>query len=765
MASGSFLGDSTTTTQNSEVGLYQLTGEVQKTPTNTLISALAPISGNINVRRSKERSKYNDRVLGTDGLDVPPSWTQTVIGKRHAYVAAALSSSDHEIFRLNALNSGSSRLEISPVAATGSQYYSKSSRFVTMTYKMSASDTQIAPTPGGFPSLVEFASTYDIPNTTNIRDGTTINGRYVFHPVSGTYRNNFAYKPTQFSIDVPDYGKIRDIKVWVEFIHDLRGGVAPNDGIHGAGKFQNGGFGLPATSSSFQELQKAHGLGGIEISLVSPNVVFNYAHPLWNDKKTNTFETYPRLPIGVNSTEQRGIPPTLQGTYLLWAGHRNRPEFGYVFPDLTGSDSSAYFEYDRDIDMRTIFCDSSPNENPRSISSLYSHVNHESPGASRFWTDRVINSKYSSPTSASYARTYLSASENSDFSFASFPMGFMTGTNIPWFYDSRVVPGDLAFRTGSIPGGSPPPGWLSAPGGVAAENEWPTTGSTIGPETIRAVYPLLDDVYVEKIFDRSGSAAGISGVFNIPHPRPQMIGFRPGLRGTEIHGKWKLLIATPSILTGTMTTDVTDDVRKGEDTGIWFRQFRLEFLIDQGQDENTFVPSSRRRHNRIANPPKPGLKVIDVISGSNTWDIGVNYVYTSTPADYGQTVGIVTNTGSLSDDFAVLSRLTGALAVDHPNYGEWYLNNEFGTPFLPISSGTAFPSEFAPLTSEDSADSRRILDQILNPKTKIFTDNTIHAFISRSDTVRTTQDKILTKVQESQTITPAVISISASFNI
>lgn len=49
-----------------------------------------------------------------------------------------------------------------------------------------------------------------------------ING--TFHPVSGSYRNNSIWSPSEFVIDVPDYGKIRDVKVWLEFVHDHRTG-------------------------------------------------------------------------------------------------------------------------------------------------------------------------------------------------------------------------------------------------------------------------------------------------------------------------------------------------------------------------------------------------------------------------------------------------------------------------------------------------------------------------------------------------------------
>lgn len=1134
-------------------GLYQVTGSVETTVTNTLGSALDPISGSINSRRLKERKKY-DRVISdiatraevgessisgseasySQQLATSPSWTQSKIGKKHAYVSHALSSSLHEVSQLNTFNSGSEKLENTVVAASASMFYEKTSRLITRTYKLSASaylprDSEI----GYQPSLVEQASSFHGPSGYNVRGGTNfdLNSRLTWHDQSGSYVNASAYAPAEFVIDVPDYGLIRDIKVWVEFVHDLRGGHA----AHGPadGPFATGGIGIIAGSASYQQVVKAHGLGGIEIALKSPNVSFDFAHPLWNDKTTRRFQSYP-----ISSS---GIPRTLEGTYLLWSGHRNRADFGYVFPDLTGSSpdnewtdetmqsdmeihacdrddvdniwavftsgsayatasiaysgsffgnvsrgwryntlseyhsagtaapdmcvdrktstphvtyseisgssfrimhvtsgnltglrrtqiwtsdvytpygchvvlnpatsnphfvfstsqtsglsyyhlvssstgisqeiipgtqdvvwlgrgkqiafdqsgtlsflgitekpyaaanaerqvilfrsssisgwsseivpttqfvgatsaqtpypttikfdknnnlhifmsdpgavtggtrsvygissslgwnlkfldmnsvgseygtqamdldnqgfphfitnntpavnldvssvvyarsgtlglsansiyttgslnashglvidskdrphifvlqssvtqhyltkhlvasSSNYYEYDRDIDMRTVFCDSSNVENPRSLMNFYSNPQKNSPGSSGFWTKRVLDSKYPSPTSASIA-LYTTSSIDLARQFGGFTndsVGFLTGCNFPWFYDSRIPAGAFVSHVMTMtPGGSPPAGWLTGAGGVANVNEFATTGSNIGPENIKPVYPLLDDVYVEKIYDAQTSSLGIAGTVQVPEQRSRLIGFRPGLRGTEVHGKWKLLVACPSFIDSYSLSAQAPTT--GSDTGIWFRQFRLEFVLEQRRPATSFIPSSRRRHARKTHAEKPGLKLVDIVSGSSTWDIGVNYVYVNNDQEHGQTVGIISSTGSLSNEFAVFSRLTGSLADANPHSDEWYLKNEFGTPFIPISSGTAFPSKFDPFTPEDSINSRRVLDQIMNPQASIFADNTLNGLISRSETVKTTRTRVLEKVQESQMVVPSVVVISGTFNL
>src|SRR5205085_1403595 len=74
------------------------------------------------------------------------------------------------------------------------------------------------------------------------------------------------------------------------------------------------------------------------------------------------------------------------------------------------------------------------------------------------------------------------------------------------------------------------------------------------------------------------------------------------------------------------------------------------------------------------------------------WDRGTNNVLVAVPEEYGRTVGITDNTGSFTD-FAVFSRITGTLQAfltssGHESMRRAYLRNEFGTPFIPLSSGS-----------------------------------------------------------------------------
>lgn len=409
-----------------------------------------------------------------------------------------------------------------------------------------------------------------------------------------------------------------------------------------------------------------------------------------------------------------------------------------------------YNEYNTDIDMRTIFTDSSRNLNPRNIAPLYASPKGDSPGESGIYGTLVVDGHvYPSPFSASIPLLESAGVWGPSVSYVFDPTleqsEHLTGSNCPWMFDDRVPPGifkGLGYQAtiSSSLGLSPPPGWLTGPGGTAKVNEFPTTGSNLGPRDIQPVYPLLDDVYVEKIFDQPliGSNLQI-----LPSSHKKIIGFRPGLRGTEIHGKWRLLIGVAGDVSG---GNVVGNPR----AGIWFRQVRIEFLIDQGQPAKFPYASKALRFRKNGVPAREGKRLVALISGSSAWDVGVNYVYSNVPVQHGRSVGITDSTGSA--DFSVFSQITGSLIDLLSGSGgltavrNSYLSNEFGTPYIPISSGSSAIPSFDTFSVTDAAESRDIFSTTLNPKTLIPKDNTLRAHLTRAQVLKTTRDVILAKV-------------------
>lgn len=409
-----------------------------------------------------------------------------------------------------------------------------------------------------------------------------------------------------------------------------------------------------------------------------------------------------------------------------------------------------YFEYDTDIDMRTVFTDSSLNKNPRDRSLLYKNATQLTPGNSEQPGSLILDAhSYPSPFSASVNMIETAGVWGSSTSHQFAPIleqtTHLTGANVPWMFDSRVPPGifhglNYFSVVSSTLGLSPPPGWITGPGGAAAVNEFPTTGSNLGPKDIRPVYPLLDDVYVEKIFDQpslTSNSAPLASQHN------KIIGFRPGLRGTEINGIWRLLVG------------VAGDVKNGIVTGsaragVWFRQVRLEFLVDTGEDSKETYASKSFRFRKPGTPQRDGLGRISIVSGSSAWDVGINYVYTNPGPQYGRFFGITANTGTV--DFAVFSQLTGALvdalsgSGDLQNVRNSYLSNEFGTPYVPISSGSSAIPSFDTFDVTSATESKDIFSTTLNPKTLIPSDSTLRAHMTRAAVLKTTRDVILQKI-------------------
>lgn len=735
-----------------------------------------------------------------------PGWTQHQIGKHHAFVIPALSASggQHLMGRLNTFFSGTQPMEKSSVPASASMYYSKAKRLVYKVYKLSASiDLPVDPiTLEQYPSQMELG-----------------NPRSIFDPVSGSYRNNSYWNPSVFTIEIPDYGKIRDIRVWVEVVHDVRGG-------QGTGS-------LTSSAGTFAPYYRG-GLGGLQIALRSPNVVFPYSHPLWNDPKVSTqlkrqqpisigggaFVNYPQWYTsgsgGQFGNKYQQVPELLRNSYLLWAGHSveddlaqslsapqtrasagnpiSPPGSNDLLPygdinsgtlyllNLPGGSypngfSPFYAEWDADIDMRTVFWDGSPIPNPRDLSPLFVSPTDVSPGTGASLYGYTLSASgetgvkcfpysgsaaalalwYSSPNSQ--AMVLASASAGTQWNTLSFlsatwldykptPGGF----GFPWFYDGRIPAGALGGRnvgTGGFPFSGVPIGWLtSASAGIPAPGpgEFPTsTGSNLGPANIRPVYPILDDVFVQKMYDEQYTGLKATGASQLAQPlfttfppqHAKVVGFRPGLRGTEVHGKWQLMIGVSADF------DALNGMLGNQRCGYWFRQFRMELILDQGVESVDFYPSKTQRFKRPTYVPvRDGNRRVQIMSGSAEWDIGVNYVFTEQLPAYGRFIGIMDNTGS-SADFAVFTRMTGALAdqlavssslpapsgTAHTLYA--YLHNEFGTPYIPISSGSSLSPAFQFFENTETLPVKTLVHEIINPRAIIPVANTATAFLNR----------------------------------
>jgi len=583
--------------------------------------------------------RESDVTILTASIDNnPPSWTQIEANLKHSAVLMAHSASEYETRAFNAYNSGSIALEQTAIPASASEYYSKSDRFFHVVYKLTGSDLLVDPAFAG----------------TDFHDATK--GTY-FALGQGSYTGgnpNYAIEHLTASnkiveIDIPDYGKIRDIRVWLEVV---TGPVSSNIDLW-------------------------------TIALRSPNVNFFSGIPHLNDPIIKSrFE-----PVGTNPITG-SLRSAWMNSYILWNGVM-------VYPNEWNTKKHG---------IRTIFSDSSNQFNPADYSIRFAAT-----GQDDF---DEIKRVQGSPD-------WKWVGE--DINGTNFPAGI----GIPWYGDP-----DILTASDPTAGGSPPKGWLTGPAETADENEWPTTGSNYGPATIRPAYPLLDDI----VETRQNLTASI----NID----KFSGFRQGLRGTEIHGRWQLIFAHQS-------TDVG--------LGIYFRQLRLEFICEKNYHADDIPKNRKWRFNSNNSFNGKKRKLLSRVSGSRT-DLFeacidgnkplLNEVYEANGFnDYGLTIGITDNTGS-SQDYAVFSRITGSLATKlSGSKKEWFLDNEFGTPYIPISSGSGEDPSFNVFT--DVASNNQKIADTLNPKTLISTAQTLRAALSTFDTTKETRDILAEKTSGS----------------
>jgi len=263
-----------------------------------------------------------------------------------------------------------------------------------------------------------------------------------------------------------------------------------------------------------------------------------------------------------------------------------------------------------------------------------------------------------------------------------------------------------------------------------------TAGAQLGPNDIKPVLPMLDNIYQQLIY------SAVPSSMQQLTPNSRITGYRPGLKGTEINGIWKFRFATtPGTFNpnGDLTQDHWPSLTSSQ---VYFRQLRIEFLVDETagySDIQYFNPARERLYRKSGVGFKNGKKLIDIISGSSWWDAGISYIYTSVQPEYGRTVGITNS--SASDDYAVFTQLTGALATYLTGTPNWFLNpppgeGMPGLPYIPLSSAS-FGEASQPYVTSSSADMLRatVDQQLPNPA-----DATLAAYLSRIRAIRTTQD-------------------------
>ena len=815
------------------IGLVDVTGSVAPSPTNSDTD----VSGNLNTRRSVEKRLYN-RLLVGDALKTevgeslaigdsnkkatPPSWTQDRAGLRHGFVIAGLSSSLHEL-QLNAFVSGSTPLESSAVPASATMFYGKS-QLVTKMYKLTGSDNM-------WP-LDEF--------------GNPIQGGDYFltDPVTGSLFGRFNYTPDpdDLVIEVSDSGTLVDIKVWVELVTRFTHVVTD------AGAFAEDSFNLysgpyPSNNSLpaehfFFPTSQSIDLQRMSIYLQPPSSPLReeigprFAYPSWNDpdgiaslKSIDSFfidrqnpapPTYPAMgktfdPLATPRNSENSRASIWDGRYILWEGKnsfldasdwtwgvnlsqtlapstpgltfvRGSSSFYQGYSALTG----AYVNWDTDFNIRTIFCDSSPNPNPLHLGRLYNFnssslsiapVTVLSGGSPNESALKVYSGSFATLTASAYGNQFpwfvdkrltgslgsLQASASiqiSGWNAIGFPpagwltgdryivtQSFMAGFSDPNRYDVAALKAEASgFNYGVIEDDGTGDLYYRWYAHSASDNEWPTQGRNLGPDTIRPVMPLLDDLYTETVYrhplsydnDPYSRTGGVLGVKSTLSQNTVLRGFRPGLRGTQINGKWKLIVAMP--------TDFYNGLMRYQ--GYYFRQWRLELTYEQnvGVSESSII-SRRRKHMKQAAGRKAGKRLVQVLSGSRAFPFhfGVEKYYVIDSEEYGRTVGIVSDTGTVGD-FAVFTRVTGTLADRHTGSAGFFssfLGNEFGTPYIPISSGSGDPTSLQIFSDQVlQKQESSAIHELVSPRTLVPKANTIKSALARSDYSKSTAERV-----------------------
>lgn len=578
-----------------------------------------------------------------------PSWTNYKLGRNFSFVTTTLSSSDHESQVLNCFRSGTQPLEVTAVPASATLYYSKQTRMNQVVVKLTASQATGLYDDANFGTLVDSSAS--------------------------------VISPLTFKFNVPVTGRLTDVKIWVE-ICTLSGNVA-------ATSTGSGGHLVWAALDGATTYQSLESFG---ISLRSPNVSWpgHWAHPIMNDVmyQAQLFSTASD-PNFVSAINVKNPPEFYRDSYLLWepaplfefaytsqtaggAGYRAPAEPAFGFGASVARMRANFPTWGRDLGMRTVFCDGSPYVNPRVF------YNELSPWLAANGAPNVTGSWPNLASAGTLSGTY------------------QQGNNVPWTGDSGSWGNNDGGGLSAYIGGSPPAGWLSGPGGVAAVNEWPTTGSNLGAPTLQPMYPFLDDVYQMYLSDNGKWYAGLLVTpINDPYPgHLQWRGFRPGLYDTEISGTWSLMFCRPA--SGSTSSGVVNP-------WMFVRQARLELWYVTGRRP------SARNHSRRKGPNKGAAKFWGKISGSDRYhytDTGPSAIgafehvtYQSTQQSPEAYFGFFLGSGSDGTTSAVQWWLSGALSDLSGTAPGWLTNNRFGMPDIPFSSASLYAGPATDVTT------------------------------------------------------------------
>jgi hypothetical protein len=313
-------------------------------------------------------------------------------------------------------------------------------------------------------------------------------------------------------------------------------------------------------------------------------------------------------------------------------------------------------------------------------------------------------------------------------------------------FDASVS--NMAIGSGVLAAGPSGPGNSTSPqvaatalfGPNAATGEFYSLSHQLGPTNIRPVYPILDDTYVLKQVVDPNSV----GSFKLGDSNVKTVGVRPGLRHSEMSGTWQFLIGTAANNTFSTSSGYTANPR----AGVWFRQARLEAIVDVSKPNSMFTPGSVRRYDRPTLVRNEGFNRIAIESGSCAWDVGLNYVQAFQPEEYGRAVSITSDQTRRfieqgPDSYAVLTFITGALVTQlsssgvlNPTSPTFYLGgNQFGTPYIPDSSmslGTGTAEQV------DISASAELLRQTIGIQTTVPNANDLTSYLNRQGYTKTT---------------------------
>lgn len=576
-------------------------------------SSSVEVYTSVKTKNARQRKSFVSTLISTGSEST--SLMSIGLGNQE-FVQRPISASRHEVTVLGAYYSGTNVIE-GAVPYTSSLYYAISRDIRKVTFKLTASADM-----GG----------YVAHRGLSIHSSASITAPHIITCNLENMENSQA----KFT----ENGKIIDIKIWVEILQVSGALIHPP-------------------------------LGQFALAVRSPNLSWGHAHPLRNYNKDGTVWGPYEDP-----------PEFYKNSFLLWEPASifrgvKVPYSGSPTSDTDGLDPAFRSPcWDRDMGMRTIFCDGAQVRNPRDIYQVYKR---------EFSSVLQGNRAYSAPNYG-----LLQLPEN--------PTASMFGNGWPWF-DS----GHLSSSNGSD-SGSPPNGWLTGAGGVASGIEWPTTGSNIGPIYMRPVYPLLDDIFVKKLYHTDGFASD-EGNGNVRQYWQGWVVKRPGLRGTDMLGVWHLMIANGFLSTLTYTPT-------------YFRQVRFEITYE-------VTPGTKRQHVYSANrvkrsgvvPYKKGLNLISVISGSKDFTF-IKSNLTDAPADYYST-GIYIEAGSELE----INRAIGI--TDSVN--DFYKEN-----LAVYTSGT---SVFTTTASYD----RSLVASVLSPSVSSMGPRTLKQIVNNTDFMTTSQ--------------------------